>query len=69
MAVRLCQDRLVINELLMLHLNNLLVSETRIYHISVLHLKTIGVTCQNWFQVENVNESRGSPFHHPLSQP
>ena len=46
------QDRLVINEPLMLHQNSLLVRETRINHISNLQLKMVGVPHQNGCKLE-----------------
>ena len=60
--VRLGQDRLVINLMLPLHINNILVNETGINHISSLQLQIVSETGVNWLRGGTVSESQGAPF-------
>ena len=48
--------------MLPLHLNNILVNETGINHISNLQLQIVSETGVNWLRGGTVSESQGAPF-------
>ena len=60
-SIHMTQVRFVIKEPLLLHLNNLLVSESRMDHISNTQLKTVSEIRKKWLRIGAVSESRGRP--------